>query len=82
MTKNYYIIGTKYGGHDDKYPEMLEIGAVSVGFSRQIDLSDWYGASEKSIIEYLRSLGQDEDFISQFETVSEYQAGRPHCYQA
>ena len=59
MTKNYYIIGTKYGGHDDKYPEMLEIGAVSVGYSRQIDLSDWYGASEKSIIEYLRSLEQD-----------------------
>ena len=58
MTKNYYIIGSKYGGHDDKYPGMLEIGAVSIGFSRQIDLSDWYGASEKSIIEYLRSLGE------------------------
>ena len=58
MTKNYYIIGSKYGGHDDQSPGMLEIGAVSVGFSRQIDLSDWYGAPEKSIIEYLRSLGE------------------------
>ena len=58
MTKNYYIVGSKYGGHDDKYPCMLEMGAVSVGWSRKIDLSDWYGASEKSIIEYLRSLGE------------------------
>ena len=58
MTKNYYIVGTKYGGHDDKYQAMLDIYAVSVGWSRQIDLSDWYGASEKSIIEYLKSLGE------------------------
>jgi hypothetical protein len=58
MTKNYFIVGTKYGRRDDVYPNMLEIGAVSVGFSRQIDLSDWYGASEKSIIEYLQSLGE------------------------
>ena len=56
MTKNFYIIGSKYGGHDDKYPDMLEMGAVCVGWSRKIDLSDWYGASEKNIIEYLRSL--------------------------
>lgn len=37
---------------------MLEMGAVCVGWSCKIDLSDWYGASEKSIIEYLRSLGE------------------------
>jgi hypothetical protein len=58
MTKNYYIVGIKYGRRDDVYPNMLEIGAVSVGFSRHIDLSDWYGASEKSIIDYLKSLGE------------------------
>ncbi len=60
MGKNYYIIGSKYGRHDDKYPEMLDIDAVSIGFSRQFDMSDWYGASEMSIIEYLRSLEQDK----------------------
>jgi len=61
MTKNYYIVGTKYGGHDDQYQAMLDIDAVSVGFSPEIDLSDWYGASEESIIEYLRSKKQSEN---------------------
>jgi hypothetical protein len=58
MPKNYYIIGSKYGRYKDVYPDMVVRGAVSVGYSREIDLSDWYGASEKSIVEYLRSLGQ------------------------
>jgi hypothetical protein len=58
MSKNYYIIGTKYGGHKDVYPDMVARGAVSIGYSREIDLSNWYGASEKAIVEYLRSLDQ------------------------
>jgi hypothetical protein len=63
MSKNYYIVGTKYGGHHDIYPEMVERGAVSTGYAGQVDLSDWYGASEKSIIEYLRSLGESRTAI-------------------
>ena len=58
MSKNYYIVGTKYHRRNDVYPDMIARGAVSVGFAHQIDLSDWYGASEKSIVEYLKSLGQ------------------------
>jgi hypothetical protein len=58
MSKNYYIVGTKYGGHQDVYPDMIARGAVSIGYAGKVDLSDWYGASEKSIIEYLRSLGE------------------------
>jgi hypothetical protein len=58
MSKNYYIVGTKYYAHQDVYPDMIALGAVSIGWARQFDLSDWYGASEQSIIEHLRSLGQ------------------------
>jgi hypothetical protein len=60
MSKNYYIVGTKYGGHRDVYPEMLERRAVSVGWAGHIDLSDWYGQSEQDILRYLRSLDQPE----------------------
>ena len=60
MSKNYYIVGSKYGGHQDVYPGMIERGAVSIGYAGQVNLSDWYGASEESIIEYLRSLGESE----------------------
>ena len=63
MSKNYYIVGTKYGRQQDVYPEMLERGAVSIGYSGKSDLRDWYGASEESIIEYLKSLGQSNTAI-------------------
>ena len=58
MSKNYYIVGTKYGRREDVYPDMIALSAVSVGFAGQIDLSEWYGAGEKNIVEYLRTLGQ------------------------
>ena len=61
MSKNYYIVGTKYHRRDDVYPDMIARRAVSVGFAGQIDLSDWYGASEKNIVDYIRSLGQSRN---------------------
>ncbi len=58
MSRNYYIVGTKYGAHQNVYPDMIARRAVSVGWAGKINLSDWYGASERSIVEHLRSLGQ------------------------
>jgi hypothetical protein len=76
MSKDYYIVGTKYGrGKEDVYPDMITLGAVSVGFSRQIDLSDWYGASEKDIVEHLKKLGESENSYHNLKRFLNIKAG-------
>jgi hypothetical protein len=61
MKQNYYLIGSKYGDHNDEdiFPQMVQKSAVSVGFAWRYDLSKWFGKPENEIIEYLSKEGQN-----------------------
>jgi 5-methylcytosine-specific restriction protein B len=57
--RNYYVIGSKYGGHEDKFPEMLKGSFVTTGFAKEHNLQNLLGAPQKEIKEYLESIGLD-----------------------
>lgn len=60
MTRNYYIIGSKYGENIDQdiFPLMLEKNTVSVGYAWDHDLAKFFGKPETEIIEYLKKEGE------------------------
>ncbi|MDG4946406.1 AAA family ATPase [Weeksellaceae bacterium KMM 9713] len=57
-TQNYYIIGSKYDGKIDKYPEMLKNEVVSIAFANHLDLSNLYLETPSNIITYLKEEGE------------------------
>ena len=61
--KNYYIIGSKYGGSikGDVFPKMIERSVVSVGSAWNIDLADYYSKNHSEITSYLEQQNEDKN---------------------
>lgn len=52
----YYLIGSKYGAKNvDVFPEMKNRNVISVGFTSELDLVDYYLEPENEIVEYLKN---------------------------
>lgn len=60
VKRDYYIIGTKYGGNQDIFPELLDRSIIATGFAAQLDLSDLVGAKNKDIQKYLEEHGEQK----------------------
>lgn len=63
---NYYIIGSKYGGHKnlDVFPEMFNRKVISTGFASSLNLEDFICKSHKEIVSYLRDKNEDSNSFS------------------
>lgn len=61
--RDYYILGSKYGGKNDRdiFPDMINKNAVAIGFASNIDLSDYYCSSQSEITEYLKEKGEESN---------------------
>ncbi|MBN1132361.1 MAG: AAA family ATPase [Bacteroidales bacterium] len=57
--RNYYLIGSKYGGHDDMFPKMLEESVISTGFARNHNLQNILGVPQKEIKQFLESIEEE-----------------------
>lgn len=59
--RDYYILGSKYGTNNDEdiFPEMLNKGAISIGFASNIDLGEYYCNNHTEITEYLKEKGEE-----------------------
>jgi 5-methylcytosine-specific restriction endonuclease McrBC GTP-binding regulatory subunit McrB len=60
VKRDYYIIGTKYGGNQDIFPELLDRSIIATGFAAQLDLSDLVGAKSKDIQKFLEEHGEQK----------------------
>ncbi|MBD1584529.1 hypothetical protein [Pseudoalteromonas sp. S16_S37] len=62
---NYYIIGSKYGTHqqhyDDVMPKLLAKGVISTGFHWEEDLSEWVGKEQRLIAQYLKEKSEPKN---------------------
>lgn len=64
VNKDYYIIGTKYSGNHDIFPQLLERSVIATGFASQLDLSHLFGAKEKEIKEFLAHKSEENSSIN------------------
>jgi 5-methylcytosine-specific restriction endonuclease McrBC GTP-binding regulatory subunit McrB len=64
--RDYYIIGSKYGGNADQdiFPQMLEKKVISTGFASNLNLEEYYSKNHSEIIEYLIAQGEDSKSYS------------------
>lgn len=62
----YYLIGSKYGVNNDVdvFPQMRERNVISVGFSSDLDLNEFYLSDENQIKEYLKEESQSSNAIN------------------
>ncbi len=55
----YYIIGSKYEyetkRYNDVFPTMLKENSLCVGYASHLDLTKYYGKSQKEIVKFLKS---------------------------
>lgn len=58
VSRNYYVIGSKYGGTDDVYPQMLKESVISMGFADQHDLSQLLGSNQSEIRDFTEKIGE------------------------
>lgn len=62
--RDYYILGSKYGGNTDMFPEMYRSSVVSVAFAQDYNLSDLLGESQKNIKKWLEEKGEAQNSIN------------------
>lgn len=58
--RDYYILGSKYDGETDVFPEMLRKSVVATGFASQLDLSKYLHKKQKEIIAFLKENGEEK----------------------
>jgi len=62
MSNNYYVIGSFYYEDSEGYDmldDMISNNVISMGWAKEIDLSNFYGrSSDEEVIEYLKNEGQ------------------------
>lgn len=58
---DHYIIGSKYGGSKDIFPEMYERGVVSTGLAKEMDLTPYMAMDHKNFKAALKSMGYDDN---------------------
>lgn len=64
VKRDYYIIGTKYSGNQDIFPQLLEKSVVATGFASHLDLSAYYGKKENEIKEFLAGNSEENSSIN------------------
>lgn len=57
--RNYYIIGSKYGGHNDVFPQMMKESVISTGFIRSHNLEHLLGSPQRDIKSFIESIGEE-----------------------
>ena len=62
MSSNYYVVGSFYyedsAGYDT-LDDMISNNVISMGWAKEIDLTDFYGkSSDEEVVEYLKNEGQ------------------------
>jgi hypothetical protein len=62
MSSNYYVIGSFYYEDSegcDMLEDMISNNVISMGWAKEIDLTDFYGkSSDEEVVEYLKNQGQ------------------------
>lgn len=64
INRNYYIIGTKYSGSQDIFPQLLEKSVIATGFASHLDLSELVGAKNKDIKKFLEEHNEQKSVSS------------------
>lgn len=59
--REYYILGSKYGGNNDEdiFPQMIEKEAIAIGFASNLNLEEYYCKNHSEITEYLKEKGEE-----------------------
>ena len=59
--RDYYILGSKYGANNDEdiFPDMINKGAIAIGFASNINLGEFYCNNQIEITEYLKEKGEE-----------------------
>lgn len=74
---NFYIIGTKYGEHNnmDIFPYLIDRKVVAIGFCWDIDLTSYYNKEIKELDILLRKKGLNGHTIGQVKLFMSLQPG-------
>src|SRR5690554_2609296 len=64
VKRNYYVMGTKYGGNQDIFPQLLQKSAIATGFAAHLDLSNLVGAKSKEIKKFLELHGEQKSYTA------------------
>lgn len=64
VKRDYYIIGTKYSGNQDIFPQLLQKSVIATGFAGQLDLTEFYGKKENEVKEFLTASAEDNSSIN------------------
>lgn len=64
VKRDYYVIGTKYGGNQDIFPELLDRSVIATGFASHLDLSKLFGARNKDIKNFLEEHGEQKAYTA------------------
>ena len=59
--RNYYIIGSKYGAHEDVFPKMFDKSVIATGHAFELNLEEYYYKNYSEITEYLKEQGKDNN---------------------
>jgi 5-methylcytosine-specific restriction endonuclease McrBC GTP-binding regulatory subunit McrB len=72
---NYYIIGSKYGGNRDMFPQMFKRGVISTGFAGDVDLTPYAAENHQKLKEILFSKGHDANAWNTLKYFRDLQPG-------
>ncbi len=74
---NFFIIGTKYGEHNDEdiTPYLLDKKAIAIGFCWATDLTKFYNSDLANLDKLLRSKGEKPSTIAQMKRFLSLQPG-------
>lgn len=64
VKRDYYIIGTKYSGNHNIFPQLLEKSVVATGFASHLDLTAFHGKKENEIKEFLAANSEENSSIN------------------
>lgn len=64
VKRDYYVIGTKYGGNQDIFPELLDRSVIATGFASHLDLSDYVGGKSKDLKKFLEENGEQKSYVA------------------
>ncbi len=64
--RDFYILGSKYGENNnvDVFPDMLANSVISVGFASKYDLTEYFQAKPREIVEFLEKKDEEQKSIN------------------
>lgn len=79
MSNNYYVIGSFYYEDSKGYDmldDMISNNVVSIGWAKEIDLTDFYStSSDEEVIEYLKNEGKSTKAYSNLKRFLKLEPG-------